>query len=161
MRSSRPKRLTGPPLERIQAMTDRTGECWLWTGRLNRDGYADIKLAGRRQMAHRVSYELLVGPIPAGLEIDHTCHTRDRSCPGGKPCIHRRCVNPAHLEPVTFGENARRSSPAQKDACINGHAYTPENTYRRPGRGEGQRDCRACIRERVRRYTARKRGAVA
>jgi hypothetical protein len=45
--------------------------------------------------AHRFAYELLVGPIPEGLVIDHLCR-------------NRRCVNPAHLEPVTAEENWRR-----------------------------------------------------
>ncbi|MCZ4602978.1 HNH endonuclease signature motif containing protein [Streptomyces sp. Lzd4kr] len=148
MSTPHPKRLAGTPLERIQAMTDRTGECWLWTGRLNRDGYAELKLAGRRQMAHRVAYETHVGAIPEGLQLDHLCRVR-------------HCVNPAHLEPVTIAENVRRSAPAQKSACVNGHEYTPDNTYERPDSSQGRRDCRTCIRERSRRYSLRKKGAVA
>lgn len=73
--------------------------------------------------AHRFSYELLVGSIPVGMEIDHLCHVRG-------------CVNPSHLEPVTHDENMRRE---RKGFCVNGHALTPENLYTTNGR-----KCRAC-----------------
>ena len=134
--------------QRIAEKIEVEGGCWLWTAKRSDEGYGYVGLEGRTRIAHRVTYELLIGPIPDGLVLDHTCTTPP-------------CVNPTHLEPVTQAENVRRSAPAQKDACVNGHAYTPENTYLRPSRGEGRRDCRTCIRERVRRYIARKNGAAA
>jgi hypothetical protein len=74
--------------------------CWLWLATPNADGYGRFqrRLApGRYRMvrAHRYAYELLVGPIPAGLTLDHLCG-------------HQLCVRPHHLEPVTNGENLRR-----------------------------------------------------
>lgn len=71
--------------------------CWIWQGGINQDGYAMIsRLDGKRQVrAHRVLYEKHVGPIPDGAVLDHLCRVR---------C----CVNPAHLEPVTVGENINR-----------------------------------------------------
>ena len=77
--------------------------CWIWTGTRTRDGgYGQIRLPGLyapligpMRLAHRVAYELLVGPIPAGLVLDHLCR-------------NRRCVNPAHLEPVTQRVNIQR-----------------------------------------------------
>src|SRR4051812_4751656 len=49
------------------------GPCWLWTGRKTADGYGRVQVAGRQKMVHRWSYELLVGPVPDGLELDHLC----------------------------------------------------------------------------------------
>jgi len=75
--------------------------CWLWTGFINRYGYGVLTALPRKpgraraRAAHRVSYEWFVGPIPAGLTIDHLCRVR-------------RCINPDHLEPVTNAENLRR-----------------------------------------------------
>ena len=80
--------------------------CWLWTGALDRDGY------GRHggSFAHRAVWEMVEGPIPAGLEMDHLCFVR---------C----CVNPSHLEPVTRLENNRRAGERRKNTplCPNGH----------------------------------------
>jgi hypothetical protein len=122
-------------------------ECWLWEGCIQQ-GYGRVRgsLGGRVEQAHRVAYELEVGPIPDGLDLDHTCHN-DTECPGGFSCLHRRCVNPAHLEPVTRVENVYRShvSPggvnARKTHCIHGHPFDEANTIERP---RGHRGCRTC-----------------
>jgi hypothetical protein len=84
-----------------------TNGCWEWTAQINRAGYGLLNAAPSTWLAHRWGYEHLVGPIPEGLVLDHRCHTDDPLCPPG-PCLHRRCVNPGHLEPVTQSENARR-----------------------------------------------------
>lgn len=98
---------------------DPSTDCWLWTRCTNRGnasdadpfprgGYAQARWEGKVQRVHRVVYTLLVGPIPADRPcLDHTCHD-PASCTGGQ-CIHRRCVNPEHLEPVTNAENKRRA----------------------------------------------------
>lgn len=80
--------------------------CWLWRGYLAR-GYAHFRLNGVSERAGRWAYQQLVRPLAKDEYLDHTCHTySDNECP--VPCIHRTCVNPDHLEPVTHQENVRR-----------------------------------------------------
>lgn len=93
----------------------RDDQCWPWTGGTYTIGYGEFNIDGISVYAHRYSYELNIGPIPDGLTIDHTCHNMDYSCPGGK-CAHRLCVNPAHLEAVTTGENVRRGYERKRKA---------------------------------------------
>ena len=125
---------------------DQESGCWLWQKALDRDGYGVIQ-APRRDSAHRVAYLAFVGLITDGAVIDHRCHSEDLTCAGGRDCSHRRCVNPAHLELVTPGENTLRGrSPsaenARKTHCKWGHEFTPENTIQR----HDGRACRACRR---------------
>lgn len=145
------------PLEdRLDAMTcyePNTG-CWLWTGGLHTTGYAKIRVHGRRRFAHIVTYELEVGPIPDGKELDHLCRVR-------------HCRSPYHLEPVTHWENSLRGQGAcarnaRKAHCPQGHPYSPSNTiYERGGR---VRRCRICRRAQLARaeiqYRARRRALV-
>lgn len=126
----------------LEKTTPGYGGCVIWTGGTNWAGYGDFKDGARSGSAHRAAYELLGGPIAEGLQLDHVCHTRDASCAGGSDCLHRRCINPHHLEPVTPSENTRRSRPANKAYCINGHLLDDENTYHRPQGGRGCRTCR-------------------
>lgn len=81
--------------------------CWLWPRRRTRQGYGmlGLRMDGRYHqfLAHRVAYEILKGPIPEDMELDHTCRTR-------------ACYNPAHLEPVTGAENTQRSRAAKLTA---------------------------------------------
>lgn len=107
-----------------------TDGCWNWVGYAQRGyGVFEKRIAGIRYRgrAHRVVYELLVGPIPEGLTIDHLCR-------------NTLCVNPDHLEPVTGAENVRRAN-AFRTHCIRGHEFTEENTYYR----NGGRRCRPCF----------------
>lgn len=124
--------------------------CWLWTGaRHKRDRYALFKAGGRCRQAHRVSYEIFVGEIPAGLDLDHTCRRRE-------------CVCPRHLAPVTERENVINSASPQaarerqlaRTHCKRKHAFTPENTRYN---AQNVRVCKACDRLRQRAYKQRKR----
>ena len=106
--------------------------CWDWTAATRGGGYGTLKVKGRMEMAHRHIYEMMVGPIPDGMVLDHLCR-------------RKICVNPAHLEPVTIGENTRRGmAPSaiarREDRCMKGHVLS-ENYY------ELGRGCRICRNE--------------
>lgn len=121
--------------------------CMLWGKGLSHDGYAQFSLGGRRVYAHRVAYELRIGSLPEGMEVDHV-----RS----EGCTNRHCVAPHHLEAVTHAENMRRGAAA-KTHCIQGHEYTEENTYVTP---RGDRNCRTCRRQALRNLRRRRKQAA-
>lgn len=128
--------------ERLLANSVDKGDCRVWTAALNDSGYGVMSVHDRTQRAHRLSYESFVGPIPAGLQLDHLCR-------------NRACIKPEHLEAVPTAENTRRGASATKTHCKNGHEYTPENTYLRPRRDSGgRRDCRTCRRDRYARFAS-------
>lgn len=52
---------------------DHPDSCWLWCGAQNDSGYGIVRVSGRLRTAHRVAYELQVGPIPEGITVRHTC----------------------------------------------------------------------------------------
>lgn len=104
-------RNSGRPDERFKGFLERcdVGCRWRWKGKMMPNGYGQISVAGKWIYAHRWAYEYFTGKqIPAGLDIDHTCHNADPSCPGGPTCAHRRCVYPPHLEPVLPAVNRQR-----------------------------------------------------
>lgn len=99
---------------------DGVTTCWYWAGNTNRV-YGIIQHKKRAILAHRYAYERFVGPIPAGLEIDHMCR-------------NVLCVNPRHLRAVTRLENMRaipmevRARGQRKPTCAKGHPYTEQST---------------------------------
>ncbi len=135
--------------ERLWSKVDMRGheECWQWVAAKTADGYGRIALPGRparHRAAHRVAYELSVGPIPRGLPIDHV---------RARGCSRRDCCNPAHLEAVTNRENTMCSANfvainARKTTCPRGHAYDRK-------RPEGDRYCRTCNADHARAYRRR------
>lgn len=133
--------------ERFWLKVNRTGGCWLWTAAVSTGGYGRVHWDGKLRQAHRVAYELEVGPIPEGLELDHLCRVR-------------RCVRPDHLEPVSGKVNKLRGvSPsadhARKTHCDAGHPLEGPgaDVYTR----NGWRYCRPCRLAAALKYQRRKR----
>lgn len=126
-------------LGKYAASVSVTDGCWVWMGTRQYPknhpaypGYGRVMVNKRRTQAHRVVYELMVGPIPNGLIIDHLCR-------------NPICVNPAHLEAVNVKENVLRgigitAAQKRKTHCVRGHAFSEENTYVH----NGHRYCLAC-----------------
>ena len=123
--------------------------CWFLAIKPATNGYVYLSGGSRgapKRLAHRVFYERCIGPIPAGLTLDHLCR-------------NRACVNPHHGEPVTRGENVLRgegpsAQHARQTHCLNGHPLD--------GTGSdvlidslNRRVCRPCRRQRERRLRCR------
>lgn len=125
-------------LERLQEKytVDEVTGCWVWHAAVSpgpppgKWPYGIMQFNGKMQMAHRVSYQLHRGPIAEGMQLDHLCR-------------NTRCVNPAHLEPVTAKENIRRGKNPRREQthCLNGHPLSGDNLYLKPS---GRRECRIC-----------------
>lgn len=128
--------LPSKDLERFLSKFDRSGdqECWIWTSHL-RDGYGGFTFGPQgtlRWRAHRLCYELSIGPIPPGKQLHHTCN--DRSC-----------VNPAHMEIIDPAEHTKKHARylVLGGFCKNGHLVTEETLHRR---SDGRPFCIACAR---------------
>jgi hypothetical protein len=96
--------------------------CWEWIGPRNGNGYGLMSINNVTRGAHRRAWELFRGPIPADMTIDHLCRNRG-------------CVNPNHLEVVSFRTNVLRGNgPTAKNArsetCIRGHQYAVDDRGR-------------------------------
>lgn len=139
--------------ERFWNKVDRRSpsECWPWQGTRDYKGYGKFYANGKATLpvlAHRFSYELAKGPMPAALVTDHLCR-------------NRACVNPAHLEAVTSRINTLRgdtiaAAHAAKTHCPQGHPYAGDNLKIN---SKGSRECRICARKTAREYARRKYAA--
>lgn len=120
--------------------------CWNWTRTQSNLGYGYFyAIRGGGLLAHRVSWEYHVGPVPYGMSLDHLCRNPS-------------CVRPDHLEPVTHRENVLRgvsfaAKHAKKTACPEGHPYDALDT-------KGRRMCRPCARNRAKANYAKVRASV-
>lgn len=132
----------------LEQLTQKRGDAcmdWPW-GTAN--GYGQVRRRGAHLATHRVAYELVVGPVEAGFQIDHLCR-------------NKLCFNPTHLEQVTPQVNTLRGQSiqarnARKICCSAGHPYDDSNTY---FTAKG-RACRLCQKEWQRQYRARQEGLV-
>lgn len=132
-------------------MPEPNSGCWLWMGAINKQtGYGAFGKRRKVYSAHRISYEIHKGEIPAGLEIDHLCRVR---------C----CVNPDHLEAVTSRENTLRGSitydhhMGKRTHCFRGHFIDGVDPGRINKNGKQGRFCRICRADRQKERRARKK----
>jgi hypothetical protein len=140
-----------PVLERLveKIRINDVTDCWEWTASKQAQGYAQISiklLNGKHQpqLAHILTYEWLVGPVPDGMELDHLCRVR-------------HCVNPFHLEPVPHLDNVLRgAAPTAKwsltNTCKRGHPLRGDNVYIQKG---GLRSCIICRKDRLKEFRRR------
>lgn len=141
--------------ESLRAHVTRVdGPCKLWPGATNNKGYGQVRRGGRTQLVHRWAWEQVHGPIPPGVILMHRCDVP-------------LCYEVSHLVPGSVGDNNRDmyakgrgrggADLAARSDCVNGHAFSGTNLFRR---ADGSRGCRECSRDKTRRYRQRKRARL-
>lgn len=130
------------PFELFKRVEIDGAGCWKWTGCLGSNGYGRLGPL----YVHRLFYELLHGPVPDGLDVEHLCR-------------NRKCCYPGHLEAVTRKENLRRGLRGLlKVSCAKEHPWNVKNIGQyRSGPRKGKRYCAVCHRERQKERQTRKR----
>lgn len=120
------KRATARWLAKVQ----KFAKCWIWMGACRKGGYGAFGYLGKIHAAHRWGYERFVGPIPDGRHLHHVCD-------------QPRCVNPAHLLPLTQREHHDMTARwvGHKTHCKRGHHLDDARIN-----GAGARVCRSCER---------------
>lgn len=122
-------------------------KCWIARGKTRPGRYGRFYINGLTFDAHRVSYTLFKGKIPAGLQIDHLCR-------------NRTCINPKHLEAVTSRVNTLRGNSlqaqnAKKTHCKYGHPFIQSNLVKSQLK-QGRRECLICCRAHWRKYNKKR-----
>jgi hypothetical protein len=131
---------TNSEIERFNSKWVKVGDCHVWQGPKDRDGYGYITFRRASRRAHRVALFIAGREIPIGHVVNHTCR-------------NRACVNPQHLNTMTTRDNALRDSStlgyvnSQKTHCKNGHPY--DRVY------GGTRYCSICDAEKSKRLRAK------
>jgi excisionase family DNA binding protein len=118
------KALNPAPEERFWSKVRKTGTCWEWTAARGTKGYGAYWADEAMRHAHRYAYELLKGPVPDGLELDHMCH-------------NRACVNPEHLRPVTTKQNQENSGVVLTPSGLRG-VYATRGKWRAQVKHQGK-----------------------
>lgn len=121
---------------RFKSFIKIVGNCNIWQGFLDKDGYGTFYFFKRSRRAHRFAYYMANGDIPPGMVVDHICRKRS-------------CVNPEHLQLVTPRQNSLENSlsvgaiNARKILCKRGHPF--DKKY------GSQRYCTICQSEKAKR----------
>lgn len=139
-------------IRRFWSRVNKTESCWLWMRSLDDKGYGRFYNGKSMSFAHILSYELVIGSVPSGLELDHLCR-------------NVACCNPEHLEPVTHRENVLRGTGptaiyARATHCVSGHPFSGDNLIVHVRKRGPERMCRICKNRRAREVRARKRALV-
>lgn len=117
-----------------RSIPEPTTGCWLWNMSLDQDGYGRASFKDMKTPAHRISYFAFKGDFKSFM-VCHKCDTP-------------ACVNPDHLWLGTAKDNMRdcvSKGRKSKTHCVNGHEFTPDNTYIKNHKGEISKSCRICI----------------
>jgi len=99
---------------RFNEKIDKSGDCWLWIGACNKDGYGQLLVDRKPKSAHRIAWELENGTIPDGMSVCHKCDTRN-------------CVRPDHLFIGTHGDNIRDCYRKKRHPCVKGEYNADRN----------------------------------
>lgn len=94
--------------ERVWTWITKGDGCWLWTGCKTPRGYGYMSIDGKNKRAHRIVWELIHGPIPAGLYVCHHCDTP-------------ACCRPDHLFVGTNADNMRDAASKGRMAAGDRH----------------------------------------
>ena len=128
-------------LQRLVNRSKRTKNgCLEWTGWCTATGYGSTAFRGRGQSTHRLMYLAVIGPIPEGMQVLHSCDNPP-------------CMNPRHLSLGNGQENMQqavergRHYEAEKTHCDRGHELGGDNVRKD---GNGSRHCKTCARARHR-----------
>ena len=134
--------------------------CWTWEGAKVPEGYGFIRRKKNDKpvniFVHRLMYTIHNGEIPQGYVVDHMCHSENTDACEGGVCIHRACINPSHLQAITFKRNlelakkwrggvppnsTRKHRREKRGTCRKGHPWIEENMITRKS---GKVDCLPC-----------------
>lgn len=130
--------------QRFLAKVKKSTKCWEWTASKDGFGYGMFSLYGKRQGAHRASWQIFKGQIPKKMYVLHKCDNPS-------------CVRPGHLFIGTQKENVkdavskgrhktnRGDVKRNKTHCPAGHPYKGKHLYIDP---QGWRHCRTCAKRR-------------